>query len=815
MKTIRLAGWAATFILIGGVAVAQEPQRLAEPVALDIPELPLNDALKQLARQAGFQVVFYSRESEGIRAPKLNGKFTAEAALNELLAGTSLTYEFVNANTVAIRASKPTASAPSEGTLRLAQSGASPADSLQQDDTTQQGRAVPAESRAADNSMLEEITVFGRGTTNTVKDVPQTVNVYGADFIQNIKASVVDDVVRFTPNGRSHGWAVPLYTSVEMRGFATSMTWNGMAYRSTNGTLKLANVERVEVLKGPASVLYGPMEPGAVVNLVTKRPQKQFEASGDIRFGSFNERHYDIDIGGPLSDRVGVRLNAAYFRTDTPFDNTGVRDLFVAPVVEFQLADRTQLTVDAFYDHTNWPNGYTDGRVPVLGGLIPNPLGKIPLSTNLQYDRDITAPQGYGDLHHPQTDVDTNARLSHEFSDDLSMNVALSYHNSKYDREHIFTGSLQPDNRTMSRSYLIDKGYDSTAKIAHADLKWKFRTGALTHETALGADHTDTDYGLLTAFMGVTPIDVFAPVYGTIVLPDPIPFDAEDGGTKVSELFFQDRVSLGRFHLLGGARYSDFESSGHYQVYQGELIETGIKDRIWSSQVGALYDVADWLTLFASRNESFVPRLATIFGRGLTAQPERGIQYEIGAKFGLGNTGLSGNIVYFDIDKKDLLVADVEHPGFAMPLGGVNSKGFEISVEGSPAPGLSIYMGYGHNPTKITEADENVGNSFFGVPRETLSAYVNYKMQGGPLRGLAVMGSMQYLGERWSSDDNTYKWPSYTRVDLGATYSVNEHLDVGLNVRNLLESTVYVGFGGTWVARDPFRTVMGTVTYRY
>jgi iron complex outermembrane recepter protein len=759
--------------------------------SFDIPAQPLSSALVLFAKQSEIQVITASRDLDSYRIEAVQGQFSARDILTKLLAGTGLAFVEVGDGTVTI----------SKGADQSASRNAD---------------GVKASPEGADSEgILQEITVFGRGATETVKDVPQTVSVFNADFIQNVQANVADDIVRFTPNAVPYGWAVPLYSSVVIRGFASSLTWNGMAQRTTNGTLKLANVERVEILKGPASVLYGSMEPGAVINLVTKRPQQQFEASGDLQFGSYSERHYELDIGGPITDRVGARLNVANFETHTPFNNTGVEDLFIAPVVEFKLADSTTLILDGFYNKADWPDGYTDGRVPVLGGLLPNPYGKIPLRTNLQYDTDITAPAGYGNLRHPQEDIDANARLSHEFNDSVSMNVALSYHNSQYDREHLFTGGLAADNRTMGRSYLIDKGYDSSAYIAHADLKWGFQTGSLEHQAAIGVDYTDTQYSMLTAFLGVSPIDIFAPVYGTIVLPDPIPFDDQSGNSNVAEAFLQDRISLGRFHVLAGGRFSDFASEDNYTPYQGELTQTGIEDRIWSTQFGALFDVSDWLTLFASRNESFVPRLASIFGRGLIAQPERGVQYELGAKFVLGDSGLSGNVVLFDIDKKDLLVADEEHVGYVVPLGGVNSRGVEVSIEGSPYPGLSIYFGYGYNPTEIEEADANTGNSFFNVPEHTFSTYLNYKVQGGVLRDLSITTSVQYVGERWASDANTVEWPSYTRVDLGANYPVTDRFELGVNVRNLFESMVYTGFGASRVSRDPFRTVLGTIAYRY
>ena len=786
------------------------------PGPVDVPAGELVSALKALARQSDVELVYQPEQLREFHTNGVKGTYSAQEAIAILLKGTELkVYTAASGAMIIAPASTSQAGGAADAFGGALPSAAADAGNLRVAQADGTSSAVSGSDDDSRKANMDEITVFGRGIKTTVRDVPQTVDVYDVNFIENVQATKVTDVVRFTPNAIPTGVSNVLYDDVRARGFPSSFTWNGMARRFASGTLKLANVERVEVLKGPASVLYGPMEPGAIVNLVTKRPQKQFAAAGNFQYGSDNEQHYSADVGGPLSERIGFRLNTAYFQTDTAYEHTGVKDLFIAPIVEFQLAERTLLTVDGYYDRANWPDGYTDGRVPLVGGLVPNPLGRIPLNTNLQYDENITAPEGYGNLGTLYRDIDANARLSHEFTDDLSLNVALSYHRGRNDREQINTGGLDVDNRTLFRTYVIENNLDNKTHIGHVDLKWKFQTAGLTHEAAIGVDHTSVDSAYDYAFLGASPIDIFAPVYGTIVLPDVIPLDHDESSVKIVEAFVQDRVTLGRFHLLGGVRRSKYRSEDDYQVFQGALLQTDLKDQIWSSQFGLVYDATDWLTLFASRNESFVPRLANIFGKGMVVQPERGIQHEIGAKFRLGESGFTGNVALFDIDKEDLLVFDEQHPGFRLPLGGVNSKGFEVSLEGNPAPGLTVYLGYGYDKTEITDADRNVGNSFYHVPEQTFSAYLNYEMQRGTLRGLSITGSLQYVGERWASDDNTYKWPSYTRVDLGVTYPVTERVDVGFNVRNLFESEIYTGFGAVRVARDPFRTVMGTVAFRF
>jgi outer membrane receptor protein involved in Fe transport len=251
-----------------------------------------------------------------------------------------------------------------------------------------------------------------------------------------------------------------------------------------------------------------------------------------------------------------------------------------------------------------------------------------------------------------------------------------------------------------------------------------------------------------------------------------------------------------------------------FTPFGGSTDLTVIDDTITSTQLGVLYDVGERATLYASRNESFVPRTGTTNAGGATV-PETGTQEELGAKLDLGGRDMSLDFALFRIEKNDIFIADPTNPLAQLPIGQVVSEGFEMSIEGRPRPGLMLYAGYGCNDTETTRADFNVGNRFYDVPEHTLAAYASYEIQSGALTGLTLTGSLQYVGERFASDDNITEYPSYTRVDIGASYALNGRVQLALHVENLTEAEIYDGFGEFNVLRDDFRTVLGEVRVRY
>jgi len=836
MRTCSLG--ALVSIILSGLASSAEVDAAISKVT-NITAQPLEVALESLARDRGFQVVYRAGVMENMRTGGASGDLTLDEALTRLLRDTGLTYRYVDAQTITImresesralgtsgdasaggrglHAPLPSAHHADRGAIRVAATSTA-------FDQGIEGGANRSEALAdvAGPESIDTVTVFGRGVAESVREIPQTTDVYGLSFIETIQADVIDDVLRFVPNSFVANGSPPLYTTFLVRGFPASQTYNGLGYQfasNARAPANMVNVERVEVLKGPAGVLYGTMEPGAVVNIVTKLPPKQFQAEGSVKYGTYNDSTFTFDVGGPLSARVGARLSLSYSRTDTALDNAGpVRDIFIAPVVKFDISDATSLTFDGYYDNYYWPNGFTDGRMPlslVGSGLVPNPIAHFTESTNFQYDRDITGSDRYGDLEETRKGYDLNARLKHDFSDDLSLNAVVSHHHDQRYEETIFPTSLAADNRTLNRLYWISDDPPSSSYVAHLDLRGSVTTGPLQHKWVVGLDYNDAEAKVRSGVASVTPIDIFEPVYGTIVLPSAFPLRNVERRSTIADIFLQDRINWSKWSFLLGVRRSAYEEETEVTPAGGVLSKSGLKDTIWSSQLGILYDANDWLTLFASRNESFVPKRFINSQGSQVDDPEMSVQYEIGAKFDLMDTGLSANLTYFLIEKNDVLMADPVNPQLSVPIGQVTSDGIEASIEGQPAPGLTLLFGYGYNVTEISKADVNQGNRFRNSPKHTASLFTRYDVQTGPLAGFGVSGSINYVGERWSTDDNLIEFPSYTRIDLGVYIPVTDRAEFSIYAQNLTSAKILDGIGGSLARYTKDRTFFGKVAVRF
>lgn len=770
-------------ILAASAVQAQEP---AAAYHLSIGAAPLDAALNEFARQSGLQVIMQTEEVKGITAPKVEGTLTGNEALERLLGDSGLQFEFLNDRTVTVFSQKEgktfrkVGAASANGqTWRLARADVAPG---------------PSDEVQSDKPEVLEVTVFGRGMRESVRGVPQTVSVYDSKLIETTAATEIQDIVRFVPTATS---TVPdlsvVAETMNLRGFGTSYVVNGIAGAFDNTTLELANVERVEVLMGPASVLYGSMEPGGVINVVTKAPQREFHLRGSAELGSFDRQRYSLDVGGPLSDRVRWRLNSAYSEEQSFITSWKQQRTVIAPSLSFDLAEATQLRIDGLYMSAEWPNGAYDGRVPARGTLLPNSFGEIPRSFS------AVEPQFGG---YERSKIDARAYLDHQFNDAWSANVSLVYANLGYDGPTYFLVGILPDERTGRRAVRFDDNPSNPERFAHVDLKGRLATGPLEHQLLLGADYLKETFDARESFFLINTIDLFNPVYGTTVLPNPLPVREYQRVLEASGAFAQDRIRLGeRLHFTAGVRYSKVRNISTEQVPNGQPLRDELSSTNWSSQLGVVYEATESTSLFASRNESFVPRGGSS-ADGRPFDPEKGIQYELGARVGAGS--LTGSLTLFEIEKPNVLAADPFNLGYLAPLGAVRSRGVELSTSANPLPGWTLYAAYAYLDAKVTKSTEATfdGTKLSNAPSSTLSLISSYDIQSGPLMGLGFSLAGQRVGQRYADSANILQLPSYTRIDVGAHYTVNDSVRLSLSASNVTDEDIYTGFLPAVVGRQ-------------
>jgi iron complex outermembrane receptor protein len=767
--TARCAAAAALALILSHAANGQDVVRHR----IDIQSQPIAAALRALATQTGLQVIVMSEDAGGKHSPAIKGTLSNDEALQRLLQDSGLTFEKIDGNTVAIRpvgAAAPTAHASPVGALRLAQA-----------EHAADGSGTAGKSESADEDGVQLITVFGRIKQDRLADVPQSVSVFDDELLELSATTTVGDVLRFVPNASRNGSTLNAFgDSYLIRGFDANQTINGTGFNRLNHARDTVNVERVEVLKGPASVLYGQMQPGGVINVVTKQPLDVFRSEMGLELGSYSDHRYSLDVTGPLGARVRGRVTAAYRESESYLDFWDVEHLFVSPVLAFDVADRTSLTLEGSFSRNDW--GSSINGVPAVGTLLPNPNGRIRRSFNpTEPSVDDTRRESH----------DLSLRLVHGIGERTSLRATINSTHNEYDFVEVFAYTMAPDQRTIDRVFFIGEDEKEDDRSFQLDLSTELDTGPVRHRLVFGAEYRRFKGRLHDTFVFADPIDIFEPVYGGYTLPEvELPTFRQDFDAKGA--FFQDRMAFGdRWSLIAGARYNDAQQATNYITPTGEEFPDRIEESDVSTQLGVLCQATSRLSLFASRAESFVPQFGTSSG-GRPFASEESVQYELGAKLALAGSGIAVDAAVFQIEKSNVVTSDPGSPGSFAPLGEVRTRGFEASINGRPAPGWLLAAGYGHLDSEITRNFDGLeGNELRNTPGDTFSLETRYDLRGGRLAGLGFGATVEHLSSRYGDDVNSFELPSHTRLDLGVYYEPGERYDFSLLVNNVTDETIY------------------------
>ena len=658
--------------------------------------------------------------------------------------------------------------------------------------TVTAGPGAAAEVDDAQLEPLQEIIVFGRAHEDTTLDIPQSVDVFGAEMLEAIGGERVGDALRFVPGASSDGSKLDAFgDDYLIRGFGADQTVNGIGVNQLNHSRDAVSIERIEVLKGPASVLYGQLQPGAVVNIVTKQPLDRFAAEASLEAGRYDFYRGALDVTGPLTDSGAARfrLTAAYEDADAFVDFWGKEHVFVSPVLAFNPGESTTVTLEALYSKDDW-TAFFNG-LPAEGSVLPNPNGPLPKN------------RGYADPSWDGTvreNTDVNVRIEHLFSDSIAYRGSVSWTRGEQDYEDIFgllgweeneDASLADNRRLLMRALLASDSQADTYFV-HQDLSIAFATGAFEHELVLGADWREIELDSQDGAALVPSLDLYAPVYSLHDKP-PILFQIFDDRSEQTiesyGVFLQDRIALTeKLRFIGGVRYSETDQQLNFTPDGGDTETTDQTTDKWTSQIGLLYAPTDRISLFASRTTSFLPVLGTVFG-GRPLDPETGTQYEVGMKAALG--GVAFTVAAFDVTRADVAVADRENPGFNITIGEQTARGIEASIDAQLTAAWRLYAGYAYTETEVTEDTEGTeGNDLRNVPKNTFVLLTSYDLNS-VLPGFSLGANVNFVDERPGDIQNSFELPSHWQLDVNAGYDFSDRVSLKFRVDNVTDEDVY------------------------
>lgn len=777
----------AGVVVTGGDACAQG----AAQTSFNVPAGPLGRALTAFGRQAGLQVTYLTSIGTGKTSPGISGPATREQALARILQGTGLSYHFTNATTVAI--SQPAAAGGA---------GAAPAGAIALDTIDIQGETAlsPVQGYVANR------TLTGTKTDTPLIEVPQAISVITRDQIDTRRANSINEALHYAPGVFAEGQGPQNETMVYMRGF------QGNRYSNTiylNGLRAIGHpivepygIDRIEVMRGPSSVLYGQGQAAGIVNMVTKRPTEQTIGEVQLQGGSFGHKQGAFDFSGAANEdkTVLLRLTGVLRNSGSQFDFSRNDRAFISGAVTLRPTDVTYLTLYSQYQKDKF---VFNEVFPAQGTALPNPYGRIPNTRFL-------GEPGYNGTTYERALVGYN--LEHQFTDNFKFRQNFQYVRERDVARSIYSAGLQADLRTLDRyNYVYDIGYDTIAIDNQAE--FKARTGPLSHTFLLGLDYRRVKWDLRDGFDLGPSIDVFNPVYG-----QPFTIPALGSGflqtTQQAGLYLQDQIKLDNWILTLGGRYDWANINILDRV---SFTNTPQKDQAFTKRAGLGYEFDIGLVPYVAYSESFMPLTGTTFD-GSPFKPETGKQYEAGIKYQPIGTNMRFGAAVYDLRRQNVLTPDPDpaHLFYSIQIGEVTSRGIELEAVASLTRSLNLTASYTYNDVRVTEStDADLGKRPVRTPQHIASLWADYTIREGTLNGLGFGGGVRYVSASAGDNLNTFYTPDYALVDAMVRYDVDKWR-FSVNASNLFDK-YYVAscYALSSCNLGRARTILGTVTYRW
>jgi len=652
-------------------------------------------------------------------------------------------------------------------------------------------------------------------TDTPIMETPATIQVVPKSVLHDQQAYRLEDALKNVPGVQTFNAYGGDVENFVMRGFLQSSVnfHNGIRIPFTK--FDLANVERVEVLKGASAMLYGFGDPGGIITTINKQPSSTPYYSLEQRFGSYDFYRTEASATGPLSKEHGLnyRVDLSYLDAGSFRQNMGKDRIFFAPSFSWQATPDTKLTLS--YEHFDENNAYDFG-IPAYGIH----LAKIPIS------RSFTGTPG---LKNSTTNDLIDFRIDHRFNDHIKLNAgAVGSHYDKY-WQAIYTGSAGTKDEPspiISRSYWFSPE-KATALTAWVNGTFDFETYGVKHKVLLGGEYYLSQLDYDVAYGKIDTVNIFTGNIPRLTNSQLSQFrnapanDVISTETTSKAIYLQDQMTLWeKLHILGGFRY-DWVERSQYLTWNAPYISDSRKDGFVSPRVGILYDATDWLSVFGSFTESFGPASDYDNGGNKLYDLFTATQFEGGVKTQFFDGKLTANLAYFDLERTQFFQdPNSDLVQRRVPVKG-HSNGVEFDIQGQLYEGLSLIGTYAFTHTEITNditAPENVGHRLPYAPEHQGSVWLKYDFNYGPLKGFSLGGGVFAAGRRFGDQANSYFDDAYARVDLMAAYKKklgDTTLTTQVNINNVNDAQYFnLRRRSSNMPAEPL-TVMGSIKLEY
>ncbi|MFF7066136.1 TonB-dependent siderophore receptor [Pseudomonas sp. NPDC008258] len=645
-------------------------------------------------------------------------------------------------------------------------------------------------------------------TDTALHETPQSVSVVPKDVLQDTGATRLQDGLDYAGGvGRANNFGGQGLTTFTVRGFTTGEFYrNGFPINRGYPNAPDANtVERLEVIRGPATSLYGRGDPGGTFNVVSKQPLPESKVTLGSQFDDQGMHRATLDATGPLNSdgSLAYRLNVLGEGGESFRDDVDSERYDVAPVISWQVNDATKVVFEGDFMRNNHP--------------LDRGLTRYATQTGSASRDTYIWEKGSDNLLHNDNNM-AQVRFEHLLNDNWTLAGGFQFLDGSLKGNAVEANGAPVDGRTLQRNFNYRK-LEWTDRDWQLNLTGHFDTGGFSHTLLTGVEYENYDYNSIiqrsSAANGTYPIDIYNPVLGQTrpALTRTTTWDKEN--LRTWAFFIQDQVALTeRLKALAGVRFERFEHD-----YDNKLTDAGDFSKGENGvtpRFGLLYDLTDTVAVYANTARSFKPNSGTPFGGG-GFDPEKGKSYELGVKWEPLDRQLSVDAAVYHIVKENVLTLDPANTNYSLAAGEVRSRGLDINIAGNITPEWRVIGGYAYVDAEVTKDNRlPTGTRLANIPRNTFSLLNTYEFQDGFAKGLGLGVGVKYVDDRnGQTEAVTYNMDQYTVVDLLAFYKVNEHVRLNLDVKNVFNKEYDEGAFNLYAYPGAPRTVQAGVAYTF
>ncbi len=787
--------------LVSPVLIAAE--QASSVRAYNLPAAPLASTLNQIASQAGIALTLSPALAAGKTSAPVQGQFDAPGALREALRGTGLQLEQSSAGSY-------TLVAVPEGVMAL------PVTNI----TGQEGNLESAWGPV--EGYLATRTAAGTKTDTALVEAPRSISVATRQQMQDRNVQNLDDAVKYMPGIVSASYGSDTrYDWMRVRGFEPTQFLDGLPLPRgvyANPKAETWNLDRIALLRGPASSVYGQTPPGGLLDMVSRRPSEESSHAIQAQYGSDNHRQISFASTGKIDDdgQFLYGVSGVVRDSGTQVDHIDNKRYNIAPSLTWNIDPDTKLTFLSQF--TRDDTGTTSQFMPIQGTKIKSPLGDISHHKNLGdpdyefYDRTYYA-LGYA--------------FEHRFNDTWQFKQNLRYTKSELDFRQLTVGSyaFSPANAAGDISRSTTNVNESIGQFAvDNNFQADFATGDVIHTLLLGLDHQRTDTSFRTIYGTASSINIFNPVNTTPTLR-PVgvtPYYDYNQKTVQTGLYAQDQMALDNWRLTLGGR-EDWVHQGTTYFNKQDATNTD-RSKNFSGNAALSYVFDSGFVPYLSYAESFQPASNASVDPLLSYKPTEGKQWELGIKYQPPGSSTLLSAAVYDLTQKNVLVTSFLPAGGSVTdqTGEVKVKGLELEAVSDVTENLKVIASYTLAKTEVQKGQYK-GNRLQLIPNQQAALWTDYTWHTGILDGFGIGFGARYTGNTYGDQANTWagKANAYTvfdgavHYDLGRLDNALKGASLKVNATNLFNKDYLSTCDGSYCYFGDERSVVASATYQW